>query len=95
MARERLSAEQVTDALRGLTNWNQAGNALHREFRFADFSQAWGFMSRVALAAEAMNHHPDWSNVWNTVCVKLSTHDAGGITPLDVELARRIKDIAG
>lgn len=65
-------------------------DAIRRELRFRDFSQAWGFMSRVALLAEQHNHHPDWSNVWNTVRVELSTHDAGGLTEKDVALARAI-----
>jgi 4a-hydroxytetrahydrobiopterin dehydratase len=66
------------------------GGAIHREFRFKDFSEAWGFMTRVALAAEAMAHHPDWSNVWNKVEITLSTHDAGGLTENDVTLAKAI-----
>jgi 4a-hydroxytetrahydrobiopterin dehydratase len=68
--------------------------AVTRGFRFADFSAAWGFMSRVALVAEAMNHHPEWSNVWNRVTVTLTTHDAGGLTALDDRLAARIEAIA-
>ncbi len=63
---------------------------LHRRFTFADFSAAWGFMSRVALLAEAQNHHPDWSNVWNRVEITLSTHDSGGLTERDERLARAI-----
>jgi 4a-hydroxytetrahydrobiopterin dehydratase len=65
-------------------------DAIRREFRFNDFSQAWGFMARVALLAEQHNHHPDWSNVWATVRIELSTHDAGGVTEKDVALARAI-----
>ncbi len=68
----------------------QGRDAIRRELRFRDFSEAWGFMSRVALLAEQHNHHPDWSNVWNTVRVELSTHDAGGLTEKDVALARAI-----
>ena len=65
-------------------------DAIRRELRFRDFSEAWGFMSRVALLAEQQNHHPDWSNVWSTVRIELSTHDAGGLTSKDVALARAI-----
>jgi len=65
-------------------------DAIERSFRFADFSAAWGFMSRVALLAEQRGHHPEWSNVWNRVDITLSTHDAGGLTELDVALARAI-----
>jgi 4a-hydroxytetrahydrobiopterin dehydratase len=66
------------------------GKAISRTVRCKDFSEAWGFMSRVALLAEQMGHHPDWSNVWNTVRIELSTHDAGGLTDLDVKLATAI-----
>jgi len=66
------------------------GEAVRRRFTFADFSAAWGFMSRVALLAEQQGHHPDWSNVWNRVDVTLSTHDAGGLTARDVRLAEAI-----
>jgi 4a-hydroxytetrahydrobiopterin dehydratase len=86
-------AKQVTDAeLSGLTNWapDKDRKSIHREFRFADFSEAWGFMNRVALLAESQNHHPEWSNVWNTVRITLSTHDAGGLTDKDVTLAKAI-----
>ena len=69
---------------------NAAGTALHRDFRFRDFSEAWAFMSRVALLAERQDHHPDWSNVWNTVRITLTTHDAGGVTDKDRTLARAI-----
>lgn len=65
-------------------------DAIARSFRFADFSAAWGFMSRVALLAEAQNHHPDWSNVWNTVRIELTTHDAGGLSDNDIRLAQAI-----
>ena len=78
--------------LTGLTDWTKdaTGQTLHRAFRFRDFSEAWGFMTRVALLAESQNHHPDWSNVWNTVRITLTTHDAGGLTDKDVTLAHAI-----
>ena len=65
-------------------------DAIHRRFRFADFSAAWGFMARVALLAEKQDHHPEWSNVWNTVEITLTTHDAGGLSARDVAMARAI-----
>jgi 4a-hydroxytetrahydrobiopterin dehydratase len=87
----------LTDAERAalataLPAWAQrdGGKAIHRGFRFKDFSEAWGFMARVALLAEQLGHHPDWSNVWNRVEVTLSTHDAGGLTGNDVALAKAI-----
>ncbi len=74
--------------------WKEENNTLIREFRFQDFSQAFGFMSRVALAAEKMDHHPDWSNVYNKVIIKLTSHDAGNkITSRDRELAEKIDAI--
>jgi 4a-hydroxytetrahydrobiopterin dehydratase len=90
-------ANKVTAAdLAGLPNWkpDAAGKSIHRELRFGDFSEAWGFMNRVALLAESQNHHPDWSNVWNTVRITLSTHDAGGLTGKDITLARAIDALA-
>ena len=69
--------------------------AIAKTFKFADFNEAFGFMSRAALKAEAMNHHPEWFNVWNTVDVTLATHDAGGLTELDFELAAFMDAAAG
>jgi 4a-hydroxytetrahydrobiopterin dehydratase len=69
-------------------------DALTKSFQFADFNAAWGFMTRVALVAEKMDHHPEWSNVWNKVEITLSTHDAGGATERDVRLAQKIDAIA-
>jgi 4a-hydroxytetrahydrobiopterin dehydratase len=90
----KLSPEEIDAARATLPNWTVVAGKLHREFRFADFSAAWGFMSQVALAAEAMNHHPEWFNVYHTVRIDLSTHDAGGITNRDLELAAKIDRIA-
>jgi 4a-hydroxytetrahydrobiopterin dehydratase len=91
----KLDDAEIRERLRALPHWAYTGGKLHREFRFHDFSQAFGFMARVALVAEKMDHHPDWSNVWNRVVVELHTHDAGGVTALDLELAHRMDGIAG
>lgn len=86
----RLDSPALDQAIAKLPSWQltDAGNGLRREFRFADFNAAFGFMSRVALMAERLDHHPEWSNVYNKVVVTLSTHDVGGITELDLQLAR-------
>ena len=81
-----------TAAAEDVPGWakNAAGTALHRVFRFRDFSESWAFMSRVALLAERQDHHPNWSNAWNTVTIDLTTHDAGGVTGKDLILAHAI-----
>jgi 4a-hydroxytetrahydrobiopterin dehydratase len=83
-------------ALEALPGWtyDPEARAIRKGFRFADFSEAFGFMTRVALAAEKADHHPDWSNSWNRVDVALSTHSAGGVTALDFELAARMEALA-
>lgn len=90
MRREKLSKKVVAEALAGLDGWSLArdGGSIARTFTFRNFSEAFAFMTRVALAAEKMDHHPDWSNVYKTVNVTLNTHDAGGLTTLDFELAK-------
>lgn len=82
---------------RDLPGWAMAAgrDAITRSFRFADFSEAWGFMSRVALLAEKQDHHPEWSNVWNRVEITLFTHDAGGLSARDVALAKGIDALLG
>jgi 4a-hydroxytetrahydrobiopterin dehydratase len=90
-----LSAEQIAAGLANLSNWSVVAGKLHREFRFTDFVAAFGFMTRAALVAERMNHHPEWFNVYNRVIVDLTTHDAGGISHLDFELAARMEELAG
>lgn len=96
MAREKLSPDALKEALSGLDGWSLAedGASIGRTFEFRNFSEAFAFMTRAALAAEKMDHHPDWSNVYKTVDVKLSTHDRGGVTELDIELARRMNRFA-
>jgi 4a-hydroxytetrahydrobiopterin dehydratase len=95
MARTRLSEEAIAGRLSGLEGWTRQGEAIARTFRFGDFVEAFGFMSAVALVAERMNHHPDWKNVYRTVEVTLSTHDAGGLTERDFELAAAMDRLAG
>ena len=94
MAATKLSEQEIAAELRNLAGWSLANGNLHRVFEFQDFSAAFGFMTRVALAAEKMDHHPDWSNVWNKVTVDLSTHSAGGLTKNDFELAGKMQQIA-
>jgi 4a-hydroxytetrahydrobiopterin dehydratase len=93
--RALLSPEQLSRALAELPGWSLVDGKLHREFRFADFVRAFSFMSAVALVAEKRDHHPDWSNVYNRVVVDLTTHDAGGITQSDLDLARAMNELAG
>jgi len=90
----KLSEADLRSALQELPGWELRDGKLHREFTFPDFVAAFGFMTRSALVAESMDHHPDWSNVWNRVTVDLHTHDAGGITELDLKLARRMGELA-
>ena len=92
-----LSEEERARALAGLDGWafDADRNGIVRSLRFADFGEAFAFMTRVALAAEKADHHPEWSNVWNRVDVLLSTHDAGGVTAKDIALAAKIEEIAG
>ncbi len=86
---EKLSAEARRRALADLRGWSEVEgrDAIQKSFQFKDFNQAWGFMSRVALAAEKMDHHPEWFNVYNRVEITLSTHDCGGLSERDVALA--------
>ena len=89
---------EIADALHALPGWRRAEDprpAIARSLKFSDFNAAFGFMCRVALKAEVMDHHPEWSNVYNRVEVLLTTHDAGGVTQKDIELARFIDAIAG
>lgn len=97
MAIERLSDAERADALDALDEWDhdEARDAIVRRFAFADFSEAFGFMTRVAMLAEAADHHPEWSNVYNRVEILLTTHDAGGLSARDIDLATRIDALIG
>ena len=92
----KLTGSARAAALAALTEWKEVPgrDAIQRNLKFADFNQAWGFMTRVALAAEKADHHPEWSNVYNRVDIVLSTHDAGGLSDKDVALARFIDSVA-
>lgn len=94
MPRTALPQNEVEARLRELEGWRLENGRLLRELEFADFIEAFGFMARIALVAQAMDHHPDWTNVYNRVRIELHTHDAGGITARDFELARRIDELA-
>lgn len=91
---EKISHEELTALLPEILGWSlDAENKLHKKIEFTDFKQAFAFMTQVALEAESKNHHPEWSNVYNRVEIRLTTHDAGGVTKKDVELARFINQI--
>jgi 4a-hydroxytetrahydrobiopterin dehydratase len=92
---DALAPEEVQARMVEVPGWQIVDGSLHRELRFADFSEAFGFMARVALAAEKLDHHPDWSNSWNTVTIGIVSHQAGGITAGCFELAARINGIMG
>lgn len=89
----KLFGHQVAAALKNLKGWNfvQEAHAIRKDFEFQGFDEAWGFMTRVAMAAEKMNHHPDWRNVYNRVEITLTTHDADGVTHKDIALAEKIE----
>jgi 4a-hydroxytetrahydrobiopterin dehydratase len=91
----KLSRREIAAGLRSLTGWRIAKGKLHRVFEFKDFTRAFAFMKRVALAAGRMDHHPDWSNAYNKVTIDLSTHSAGGLTEDDFTLAGKIQTIHG
>jgi 4a-hydroxytetrahydrobiopterin dehydratase len=92
----KLTGKTRSDALATLKGWTEVAgrDAIQKSFKFADFNQAWGFMTRVALAAEKADHHPEWSNVYNKVEITLSTHDAGGLSDKDVKLAQFIDSVS-
>ena len=95
MAATRLSEKEIAAELQKLSGWRVVNGNLHCVFEFKDFSEAFGFMTRAAIAAEKMDHHPDWSNSWNKVTVDLCTHSAGGLTKNDFELAGKMQLIHG
>lgn len=90
----KLSDADIATQLASTPGWTRSGDKLARTFEFSDFVGAFGFMAKVALVAERMNHHPEWFNVYRTVKVELATHDAGGITAVDFELAKAMTALA-
>ena len=89
---KKLSGDELDEIVRNMKGWELKDEKLQKSFKFTNFVEAFGFMTRIALEAERMNHHPEWSNVYNNVTIKLSTHDAGGITDYDIKLAEIIDD---
>jgi 4a-hydroxytetrahydrobiopterin dehydratase len=92
---KKLTSEEIQSKLPAVTGWTVEAGKLKKEYQFGSFVEAFGFMASVALLAESMNHHPEWRNVYNRVTIELVTHDAGGITARDFELAQRIEALAG
>ncbi|MCV0413157.1 4a-hydroxytetrahydrobiopterin dehydratase [Nitrosarchaeum sp.] len=89
----RLSENDIIEELKKLPGWSVVNEKLHREFQFESFNQAFGFMTRAAMEIEKMNHHPEWFNVYNRITIELTTHDAGGITKNDVNLAKILNSL--
>ncbi len=94
MARHKLSDTEIQASLAARPGWTLVAGKLHREYKFTNFIQAFGFMTSAALVAERMNHHPEWFNVYGTVRVDLTTHDVGGISQLDFKLAEKMDALA-
>lgn len=95
MAIPKLTMSQIENKISTLAGWIVRDDRLHKQYQFDSFIEAFGFMSSVALVAESMNHHPEWSNVYNRVIIDLTTHDSGGISDLDFEFAERVDKIVG
>ena len=89
----RLSQTDIDEKLKSLPGWSVVNEKIHKEFQFDSFNQAFGFMTRAAMEIEKMNHHPEWFNVYNRITIDLTTHDAGGITKNDVNLARILNSL--
>ncbi len=90
---KKLNAAEIDNAMASLQNWKRVDQMIHRDFKFKNFIEAFGFMSQVALIAESINHHPNWSNVYNKVSIELTTHDVGGLSEKDFILAQKIDAI--
>ena len=89
----KLSNSEIQEALNELDGWSVQNGKFHRELKFKNFSEAWAFMTRAAMEAHAMDHHPEWSNVWTNVTIDLVTHSVDGLSDLDVEMAKRINQL--
>jgi 4a-hydroxytetrahydrobiopterin dehydratase len=94
MAARKLTDDEIKQALPKLPGWTVEDAKLHREYQFPDFAHAFGFIATAAIGIEKMNHHPEWFNVYNRVRIDLSTHDSGGITQKDLDLAHLLEEIA-
>lgn len=92
---KKLQASQIQEALQTLSGWTQQDSCIEKKYCFEDFTKAFAFMTAVAIEAEKLNHHPEWSNVYNRVNVRLTTHDSGGLTRLDFDLAAKMDSLAG
>jgi 4a-hydroxytetrahydrobiopterin dehydratase len=93
MPTQVLSDTEIAARLDNVDGWERHGDKLRREFTFANFTEAFGFMASVALIAERLFHHPEWSNVWNRVTIEITNHDAGGLTELDFEFAEKVNSL--
>jgi 4a-hydroxytetrahydrobiopterin dehydratase len=93
MSVEKLTTQQIEAGLTQLIDWELRNGKLHRDLKFKNFVQAWGFMTQVAILAEKNNHHPEWFNVYSKVSIDLTTHEAGGLSERDFELARQIDEV--
>ena len=93
MGVEKLSSDAIENELKSLDGWSVVNGKLHKDFQFDDFNQAFGFMARASMHIEKMNHHPEWFNVYNKLSVDLMTHDAGGITQNDINLAKILNSL--
>ena len=93
MGLTKLSSEEINNELNNLSGWNIIDGKLHKDFQFENFNQAFGFMTRAAMEIEKINHHPEWFNVYNKLSVDLMTHDAGGITKNDIDLAKILNSL--
>ncbi len=93
MSIQKMTAEQIEVELKNLPGWTLTDEKLHRELKFNNFVQAFGFMTQVAILADGLNHHPEWRNVYNRVTIDLTTHEAGGISSRDFELAGKIDEL--
>lgn len=91
---EKIDPQTLSQELKNLDGWSLADdqNSIEKAFKFKDFNAAWGFISRIALLAEKMNHHPEWSNIYNRVNIRLTTHDANGISERDIKMAKAIEN---
>jgi 4a-hydroxytetrahydrobiopterin dehydratase len=91
----KLTDTEISNHMKALPGWERGKDRILRKYKFKDFVEAFGWMTSVALVAEKMNHHPEWRNVWATVEVELTTHDAGGLTELDMKLAAKMDELSG